>query len=43
MPRSLIKNYLWGGAWLAQLVENETLDLKVVSLNPTLGIEFTEK
>lgn len=32
-----------GGAWLAQLVESATLDLDlgVVGLSPTLGVEIT--
>ena len=29
--------------WLAQLVEHATLDLRVVSLSPVLGIELTKK
>lgn len=29
------------GIWLAQLVDQGTLDLRVVSLRPTLGVEFT--
>ena len=29
------------GAWLAQLVEHVTLDLRVVSSSPTLGLELT--
>ena len=28
-------------AWLAQSVEHATLDLRVVSLGPTCGVEFT--
>lgn len=28
------------GAWLVQLVENTILDLRVVSLSPTLGTEI---
>ena len=31
------------GAWLAQLVEHATLDLRVVSLNPMLDVEITLK
>ena len=31
---------MWG-AWLAQLVEHATLDLRVVSSSPTLGMEPT--
>ena len=30
-----------GGAWLAQLVEHVTLDLRVVNSSPMLGIEIT--
>ena len=29
------------GAWLAQLKEHVTLDLKVMSLSPMLGVEMT--
>lgn len=29
------------GAWLAQLVEHVTIDLGVVCLSPTLGVEMT--
>lgn len=29
-----------GGTWLAQSVEHTTLDLRVVSSNPTLGGNF---
>lgn len=29
------------GAWLAQSVEHRTLDLRVVSSSPTLGVEPT--
>ena len=41
----VIINYLekcWGG-WLAQSVENETLDLRVVSSSPMLHLETTLK
>jgi len=31
------------GTWLAQSVKHVTLDLGVVSLSPTLGVEFTLK
>ena len=31
------------GAWLAQWVEHAILDLRVVSLSPTLGVEITLK
>lgn len=37
------KAFFWGGAWLAQLVEQPTLDLGVMSLSPTLGMEPTLK
>lgn len=30
-----------GGSWLAQSVECVTLDLRVVTLNPMLGIEIS--
>ena len=29
------------GAWLVQLVEHATLDLRVVGLSPTVGVEIT--
>ena len=32
-----------GGSWLARSVEHVTLDLRVVSSNPTLGVEITIK
>ena len=32
-----------GVAWLAQSVEHVTLDLKVVSTSPLLGVEITLK
>ena len=31
------------GAWLGQSVEHVTLDLGVVSLSPTFGVEITLK
>ena len=34
------KNIYWG-AWLAHLVEHATLDLRVISSNPTVGVEIT--
>jgi len=35
---------IWkGGTWLAQSVDHATLDLKVMSLSPTLGVEPTLK
>ena len=39
-----IKIYLYfrRGTWLAQLGEYVTLDLWVVSLSPTLGVELTK-
>jgi len=37
------KNALNGSTWLAQSVEHVMLDLRVVSLNPTLGVELTYK
>lgn len=30
------------GTWLAQLEEDATPDLRVVSLRPTLGVEITK-
>ena len=38
-----LKLYMFRGAWLAQSVEYGTLDLGVVSLSPTLGVEVTLK
>ena len=32
---------MWG-TWLAQTVEHVTLDLKVMSLSPMLGVEITK-
>lgn len=29
-----------GSAWLAQMVEHAILEIQVVNLSPTLGIEF---
>lgn len=37
----LFKNVLPRGAWLAQTEELATLDLRVVSSSPALGIEMT--
>ena len=37
---AIIKNASTG-AWLVQLVEHTTRDLRVVSLSPTLGTEIT--
>lgn len=39
-PQGLRREDL-GGAWLARLVEHATLDLRVVILSPTLGVEIT--
>ena len=39
----VIKSKIRGGAWLTQLEEHETLDLRVVSLSPMLSIEITKK
>ena len=33
----------WGGAWQAQSVERMTLDLRVMSSSPMLGMEPTYK
>ena len=33
----------WRGTWLAQSVERVTLDLRIVSLSPMLGVEVTLK
>ena len=30
-----------GGVWLAQSEQHKTLDLGVMSLNPTLGVQIT--
>ena len=38
-----IRNNLWRGIWLAQSGEHVTLDLGVLGLSPTLGVEFTLK
>ena len=34
---------LYRGAWLAQSVECATLHFRIISLNPTLGVEITLK
>ena len=36
-----MQNFRGVGTWLAQLADHITLDLKVVSLSPTLGMEPT--
>ena len=42
LPGSVVNEEgVLGGTWLAQLVECVTLDLRVVSSSPTLGIEIT--
>lgn len=42
MSRKAIKRLIQiRGVWLAQLVEQATLDFKVVSLSPILGGEIT--
>ena len=38
--KSFKKNHT-GGGWLAPSEEHGTLDLRVMSLSPTLGIEIT--
>ena len=43
MVNVITQNLKFGGAWLAQPVEHATLDLRVVSLSPMLGIEFKKK
>lgn len=35
------KNEVLWSAWLAQSIENATLDLEVISSNPTLDVEIT--
>ena len=34
---------MMGGAWMAQLGEHATLDLRVMRVNPVLGVEVTLK
>ena len=41
--RSGLEKTLLGGAWLAQLVEHGTLDLRVIGSSPTLGVTITQK
>ena len=38
---SQLKSVLIWGVWLAHLVEHVTVDLRVVSLSPMLGVEIT--
>lgn len=40
--KTKLTDFTWG-TWLAQLEEDETLDLRVVSLSPTLGIDYLNK
>ena len=35
------KNYFLWGAWLALSEEHATLDLRIMSLSPMLGVEIT--
>jgi len=37
----MIKAIHIGGTWLAELAEHVTLDLRVMSSSPTLGVELT--
>ena len=37
----LLSERYWQNAWLAQLMEHVTLDLRVMSLSPALGVEIT--
>ena len=37
----VVRIMLKRGAWLAQSIEHVTLDLGVVNLSPTLGLELT--
>lgn len=41
MTNKVVKKESQRGAWLAQLVEHGTLDLRVVRLSPALGVELT--
>ena len=40
--RKIIAKKCSRGSWLAQLVEHETLDLRVVSSSPMLCVEITQ-
>ena len=40
---AIIRKFNNRGAWLAQSEERVTLNLGVVSLSPTLGVEITKK
>ena len=42
-PKTALKIELDWGTWLAQSVEHVTLDLRVVSSCPTLGVKITYK
>ena len=41
VPLQAVKEFAWKGAWLAQLVECATCDLRVVGSSPILGVETT--
>ena len=41
MKKEVVKNRRSRSAWLVQLVGHATLDLRVVSSSPTMGIEIT--
>ena len=43
MARPTIKANVFEEAWVAQLEECVTLDVRVISLSPTLGVEITLK
>ena len=38
-----IRSDIYWDTWLAQLVEDVTFDLRIVSSSPTLGVEITFK
>ena len=38
--QAILKGSSWG-AWLAELVDLATVDLRVMSSSPTLGVELT--
>jgi len=42
-PKPVLTNIESWGAWLAQLVEHATLDLRVVNSSPMLSIEITSE
>lgn len=41
LGKDLLRDMSAWGAWLVQLTVHVTLDLRVMSLSPTLGIEIT--